>query len=142
MAEARHRIDDLSTADCAVFALDSAGLIGPQDRGQIVVTGSHGGLLGGKPETASKVDVRAAVFNDAGIGADQAGLSRLPALDTRGIAAFTVSCFSARMGEGLSTLNDGYVSALNATARAAGLEVGQGCREAVRRLAAQPVAGR
>jgi hypothetical protein len=142
MAEARHRIDDLSTPDCAVFALDSAGLIGSEDLGQVVITGSHGGLLGGKPASASKVDVRAAIFNDAGIGADLAGLSRLPALAARGIAAFTVSCFSARIGEGLSSLNDGFVSALNAPARAAGVEIGLACRAAVRRILAYPVAGR
>ena len=42
------------------------------------------------PETALKYDVRCALYNDAGIGKDAAGTSRLPALDARGIAAATV----------------------------------------------------
>lgn len=135
MTEARHRIAGLSTSDRIVFALDSAGLIGAGDIGQIVVTGSHGGLLGGNPASASKVDVFAAVFNDAG---GEAGTSRLPALDARGIAAFTVSCFSARIGEGLSTLDDGIVSAVNGTASRLGVQVGLWCRDAVGRLARTP----
>ena len=64
-----------------VWALDSASLVVPEHHGAIVLTGSHGGLLGGRPETALKYDVRAAFYNDAGIGIDEAGVSRLPALD-------------------------------------------------------------
>ncbi len=69
-----------------VWALDSASLVVPEHKEAIVVTGSHGGLLGGRPETALKYDVRGALYNDAGIGKDEAGVSRLPALDARGIA--------------------------------------------------------
>ena len=69
-----------------VWALDSASLVLPEHKDAIVVTGSHGGLLGGRPETALKYDVRGALYNDAGIGKDEAGVSRLPALDARGIA--------------------------------------------------------
>jgi hypothetical protein len=67
----------------AVWALDSAAAVGPEHVGMIVVTGSHGGLLGGRPETALKYDALAALFNDAGIGIDEAGVTRLPALDAR-----------------------------------------------------------
>jgi hypothetical protein len=128
MDEARHELLP------GVVALDSNGLVGPVDIGRIVVTGSHGGLLGGRPETAVKAAVRAALYNDAGIGIDRAGLSRLPALDTRGIAGATVSCFSARIGEGLSTWNDGWISAVNATAAAQGGRIGQSARELVAAL--------
>ncbi len=114
-----------------VIALDSNGLVGPGDAGHIVVTGSHGGLLGGKPATAVKADVLAALYNDAGIGIDQAGLSRLPALDARGIAGGCVSCFSARIGDGISTWEDGVLSALNTTAAARGGRVGQSARDFV-----------
>jgi hypothetical protein len=114
-----------------VFALDSNGLVGPDDAGHIVVTGSHGGLLGGKPETAVKAPVFAAVYNDAGIGADAAGLSRLPVLDARGIAGACVSCFSARIGEAMSSWQDGYISAVNVTAAARGGRIGQSARDFV-----------
>lgn len=117
-----------------VVALDSNGLVGPEDVGRIIVTGSHGGLLGARPETAVKQAVRGAIYNDAGIGIDRAGLSRLPPLDARGIAGATVSCFSARIGEGLSTWQDGWISAVNATAAAQGGRIGQSARELVAAL--------
>jgi hypothetical protein len=115
----------------AVWALDSASLVSPEHRGSIVVTGSHGGLLGGRPETALKYDVLGALYNDAGIGKDDAGTSRLPALDARGIAAATVSTASARIGDARSTYEDGIISRVNARAAARGLREGITAREFV-----------
>src|SRR5438128_655667 len=93
-----------------VWALDSASLVAPEHHDAIVITGSHGGLLGGKPETALKYDVRAAFYNDAGIGIDDAGVSRLPALDARGITAACVSAASARIGDARSSYEDGLLA--------------------------------
>ena len=114
-----------------VWALDSASLVAPEHHDAIVVTGSHGGLLGGKPETALKYDVRAAFYNDAGIGIDEAGVSRLPALDHRDIPAATVSAESARIGDARSTYDDGVLSRVNRHAAALGLEPGMTAREAI-----------
>ncbi|MEI7465223.1 MAG: ATPase domain-containing protein, partial [Burkholderiales bacterium] len=108
-----------------VFALDSNGLVGPGDAGHVVVTGSHGGLLGGRPETAVKAPVLAALYNDAGIGVDEAGISRLPALEARGIAGGCVAADSARIGDAMSTWNDGVMSALNPLAASRGGRIGQ-----------------
>jgi hypothetical protein len=114
-----------------VWAIDSASLVLPEHRDAIVVTGSHGGLLGGKPETALKYDVLGALYNDAGIGKDEAGVSRLPALDRRGIAAATVAVASARIGDARSTYEDGIVSRINARAATLGLREGVSAREFV-----------
>ncbi len=114
-----------------VWALDSASLVLPEHRDAVVVTGSHGGLLGGRPETALKYDVLGALYNDAGIGKDAAGVSRLPALDARGIAAATVSAASARIGDARSTYEDGIVSRINTRAAALGLREGMTAREFV-----------
>lgn len=114
-----------------VWALDSASLVLPEHEDAIVVTGSHGGVLGGKPETALKYDVKAALYNDAGIGIDEAGVSRLPALDARGIAAATVSAASARIGDARSTYEDGIISRVNARAAALGLNAGISARDFV-----------
>ena len=103
----------------------------PSTRTAIVITGSHGGLLGGRPETALKYDVLGALYNDAGIGKDAAGISRLPALDARGIAAATVSAASARIGDARSTYEDGIISRVNARAAALGLREGISAREFV-----------
>jgi uncharacterized protein YunC (DUF1805 family) len=114
-----------------VWALDSASLVLPEHHDSIVITGSHGGLLGGRPETALKYDVRAAFYNDAGIGIDEAGVSRLPALDRRGIAAVTVAAASARIGDARSSYEDGILSRVNARAAALGLKPGMAARDAV-----------
>ena len=131
MAEARTEVVEAARGGVRVFALDSNSLVAAGDVGHVIVTGSHGGLLGGRPETAVKQAVRAAVYNDAGIGIDRAGLSRLPALDARGIAAATVSADSARIGEAMSTWSDGIVSAVNATAARMGGREDQSCRDFV-----------
>ena len=113
LAEARFL---LQPRPIPVWGLDSNSLVCDEDAGCIIVTGSHGGLLGGRPETAVKAIVLAAVYNDAGIGVDDAGTSRLPALAARGIAGATVSAATARIGDARSTWTQGIVSAVNAVA--------------------------
>jgi len=118
----------------AVWAVDSVSLVRPEDRRQIVVSGSHGALLGGKPDHVLDVDVFAAFFNDAGGGKDGAGFSRLPSLDERGIAGGAVSCQTARIGDGRSSYDTGVLSRINETARRLELREGMSCRAAVARL--------
>jgi hypothetical protein len=108
-----------------IVLIDSASLIAPEDAGQIIVTGSHGALVGGSAAMALRVDGFAAVFSDAGVGADDAGITRLPALDTRGIAGLTVSAASARIGDAASLYDDGLISHVNATARRLGARPGE-----------------
>src|SRR5262249_15478355 len=130
--ETRHRLAEAEAAGVSVYAVDSASLVTPQDAGAVILTGSHGAPLGGRPETAIKVAAFAAVYNDADRGADDCGVSRLPALDARGIAGATVSAWSARIGDGLSTYRDGFVSAVNEAAARLGGEVGIPASELVR----------
>jgi uncharacterized protein YunC (DUF1805 family) len=133
--EHRQHIPDAEIEGVKVVVLDSAGLVTPEDVGHIAVTGSHGALLGGRPETAIKYDVFAAFYNDAGFGIDDAGISRLPALQARGIAGLTVSAWSACIGDGLSTYRDGYVTAINAAAEHCGVQIGMPASVAVSWLA-------
>jgi hypothetical protein len=105
--------------------IDSASLIEPEDAGQILVTGSHGALVGGAAAMALRVDAFAAVFSDAGVGCDGAGITRLPALDARGIAGLAVSAASARIGDAASIHADGIISHANATAQRLGAVAGE-----------------
>jgi len=133
MGELRARIANSGHRE--VWALDSVALARAEDRRAVLVTGSHGGLLGGKPNDGIlDVDVFAAIFNDAGGGKDGAGFARLPVLEARGIAAATVSNDSARIGDGRSTYDTGVVSRVNAVARRLDLNEGMSAREAVARL--------
>jgi hypothetical protein len=107
-----------------VWGIDSNSLVRPDDKGTIVVTGSHGAILGGRPETAIRVDALAAVYHDAGIGKDKAGISRLPALDPRGIGAATVDGNTARIGDARSIWATGRISHVNQTAATWGAKIG------------------
>jgi len=84
-------------------------------------------------------EVFAALYNDADFGADNAGISRLPALGARNIAGATVSAWSARIGDGQSTYRDGYVTAVNGRAARCGGEIGISAIELVARLVAARV---
>jgi len=117
-----------------VHCLDSASLVGPQDEGRIVVTGSHGALIGGDPVRAIKAAAWVAVFNDAGFGLDNTGVTRLPALDARGIAALTVSCDTARIGDAISALESGVISCVNDAALALGAGVSMRLKDWLQRL--------
>jgi hypothetical protein len=107
-----------------VWGLDSNSLARAKDQGQIIITGSHGALLGGKPETAIRVAALAAIFHDAGIGIDRAGVSRLPALEAQGVIGATVAGDSARIGDAHSIWQTGILSALNHGAERIGARIG------------------
>ena len=117
-AEGRRRV---AAGPPEVWALDSLGMVEPEDAGRILVIGSHGALLGGRPESALPVDAAAAVFNDAGVGADHIGITHLPVLAARGIPAATVDCMSARIGDGRSMWESGLISHMNAVASQKGV---------------------
>ncbi len=114
--------------------VDSASMILPEDEGQVVVTGSHGGLIGNNPNAAIKAPVFAAFFNDAGVGMDNWGISRLPVLDQRGIAGVTLDCLSCRIGDARSAYERGIVSYANARANALGIEIGMTAKQVAHRL--------
>ena len=81
------------------------------------------------------MDAAAAVFNDAGLGADRIGITRLPVLAARGIPAVAVDCMSARIGDGRSAWESGVILHLNAPAAARGAARGMGVQDFARRIA-------
>ncbi len=115
--------------------LDSASLVEGQDMGKIVITGSHGGLIGGNPDRALKAAARIAVFNDAGFGKDDIGVSRLPALELKGVAAVTIDCNTARIGDARSAFETGVISAANPLAELFGAKIGQRLKDWINMLA-------
>jgi len=115
----------------AVWGLDSASLVRPEDSGRILIVASHGGLLAGNAAAALRVDAFAAIFNDAGVGIDRAGVGRLPALAERVIAAATVAASSARIGDARSSWETGIISHVNCTAADLGVAVGMTTRQSV-----------
>lgn len=106
--------------------VDSITQLGPQDEGCLAVSGSHGGISSARYALAARPNL--SVFNDAGVGKDEAGLAALAFLQSHALAACTVAHTSARIGEASSTLDDGVVSHVNTLAHELGVRVGQRCR--------------
>jgi hypothetical protein len=113
----------------AVVLLDSVTEVTAAHAGGVVVTGSHGGQSAGRYALA--VPARLYVFNDAGIGKDEAGIAALAMLDAAGQPAVAVAHTSARIGEAADTWTGGVISRANAAAAAQGYCAGQSLRAVV-----------
>lgn len=111
------------------FLIDSVGAVTEEMRGHIVVTGSHGGVSAAHLALAHPPAL--VVFNDAGVGLDNAGIRSLEILQAHGVAACTVSHLSARIGEAESTLQNGIISHANSLAMAHGIVASQSCVQAI-----------
>ena len=114
----------LRDAPVRVIACDSASLVKPNDADAIIITGSHGGRLAGRPGYGLAVQARGAVFNDAGIGIDMAGIQRLEILDQNSVPAVTVHAMTARIGDARSAWESGIISHINKQAAKRGVTVG------------------
>ncbi len=104
-----------------VWGIDSLSLLRNDDRGEIVITGSHGGLFGNYENNLMVNKPMAMIFNDAGLSADRSGITRLSALNDQNIFAATVSHTSACIGQASSAWNSGIISHVNEKARAVGI---------------------
>jgi hypothetical protein len=105
-----------------VLLVDSITLLGAADAGVMAVSGSHGGTS--SAAFALEQPLALAVFNDAGIGKDEAGVAGLALLQARGVPAVTVAHTSARIGDALDTWQHGVVSRVNDAALHLGLQPG------------------
>lgn len=115
-----------------IVLVDSIMMLDSSDAGAIIVSSSHGGL----PAAfyALKIPLRAAFFNDAGVGKDDAGIAGLAFLDTHGIPAGAVSHVSARIGDVEDMWENGKLSHLNDTALRAGVKEAMTLAEAIDQL--------
>jgi hypothetical protein len=112
-----------SAGEACVVLLDSIAAVRATDAGAVLVTGSHGGLSTAR--YALSVPLAAVVFNDAGIGTDEAGIAGLALLDANPVPAVAVAHDSAPIGDAADTLESGVVSHANGPARQRGVAPGQ-----------------
>ena len=115
-----------------VIVMDSITKVEAEDAGAIVLCASHGGTSSG--EFALEVPLRAVIFNDAGVGKDNAGIAALDMLQARGVAAATVAHTSGRIGDSLDMWENGVLSHVNAAARTSGLAPGLRVRVALTQM--------
>ena len=85
-----------------ILTADSITRVGPEAMGAVVVNGSHGGIYAAY--VAAKLRVGAAIFNDAGVGRDNAGIAGLDYLEALGVPAAVVGHDTARIGDGSEIL--------------------------------------
>ena len=123
-----------------VFLVDSITASTPAMAGNVVVTGSHCGA--NMCQFAAAAQVRGALFNDAGVGKDFAGVEGLRVAERFGVAAVAVGYRSAAIGLADDTYGCGVVSAFNRWAEEAGVRAGMEARDAASLLARWTPAGR
>jgi hypothetical protein len=121
-----------------IVLADTVTMLDASHRGGVLVTGSHGGLIAAY--LAARGGVRAAIFNDAGGGLDDAGFAGLAWLDALGIAAATVAHTSARIADAADAHASGVISHANAIAVRCGVSAGMRCADAADALRAAPPA--
>lgn len=112
-----------------VLLINSITEVQAEDAGRIVVSGSHGGVSAANH--ARQVSARLYVFNDAGVGKQQAGVAGLSLLEEAGIAACAVAHDSARIGDAADTLVNGVISHANETAEQLGFVAGRALKMAL-----------
>lgn len=124
----------LETPKGRIVLMDSITKVTPEDRDAIVLSASHGGASSG--EFALDVPLRLVLFNDAGVGRDDAGIKALAMLEARGIAGATIGHDSGRIGDARDMWENGVISHVNRGAEGFGLAKGQKAKEALSRLIA------
>ncbi len=100
--------------------LDSISHITAEHSGFIIVSGSHGGLASGR--YALKYSPKLVVFNDAGIGKDNAGIAALNQLERFNIAAAMLDAQSCRIGDAEDSWQNGKISFINEPAKTMGMK--------------------
>ena len=124
----------LKTPRGRVVLMDSITKVTADDKGAFIVAASHGGASSG--EFALEVPLGLVVFNDAGVGKDDAGIVALGMLERRGVPAATVSHESGRIGDARDMWDNGVISHINKPARDLGLSQGQRVQDGVKTLLA------
>src|SRR5438874_6669534 len=105
----------MPTSSARIVIADSITRIDAAEAtGAVVVNASHGGIYAAY--LAAKLGAAAAIFNDAGVGRDHAGISGLDYLQQLGIAAATVGHATARIGDGGDMVARRRITHLNALA--------------------------
>jgi len=124
----------LDTPDGRIVLVDSMLFASPANHNDVMCCGSHGGRV--NMARALEIRPRGALFSDGGGAPEGSGVNGLPLLDAAEVAAATVDAMRARIGDPASTWADGVISAVNDTARRAGVVVGQPAGAAARAMLA------
>jgi hypothetical protein len=128
------KTDVWTDAGRTVVIMDSITKVTAENKGQAIVSASHGGVSSG--EFALQYPGAVVMFNDAGRGKEDAGVAALEMLDGAGVAAATIAHTSARIGDAQDHWDCGKISTVNSKARELGFAEGQTVSDALKEWAA------
>jgi hypothetical protein len=111
------------------ITIDSVSELSPEHKNLWIFCGSHGGTNAAK--YALSFSIAGIVFNDAGIGKDDAGVAGLDLCDEYGIPAAAVDCNTSRIGEGKETFENGILSRVNKHALQLGISERMCCSKII-----------
>jgi hypothetical protein len=131
IVDRRQRIA-LQSADGRVVLVDSMLFAGPENAGDVICAGSHGGRV--NMARALEIRPRGALFSDGGGAREGSGVNGLPLLDAADVPAAAVDAMRARIGDPASTWRDGVITAVNESARRAGVAIGDTAEAAARAM--------
>jgi uncharacterized protein YunC (DUF1805 family) len=117
----------------AVVCLDSIAFGTEADRCNVLVTAGHSGRSA--LPYFLKVRPHAFICSDGGMGRDASGVAGMHEAADFGIAGAAVDARLAMMGSGVSSYEDGVISAVNALAGRVGVREGMAAAEAATLLA-------
>lgn len=120
------------SGDRKIIIADSVTAATDQNRGDVLVCGSHCGVNVG--QIAATIKIGAMIGNDAGMGKNNAGIAGLAICDAHDIPAAAVAAMSAAIGSGVSTYEEGEVSAVNSLAAGLGVSEGMSAKHAAERF--------
>lgn len=126
---ARRRVVHEGAHGRCVVCTDSIAFALPEDRERnVLCTAGHTGRS--VVDYFRRFRPWGFICSDGGIGKNRSGITALEVVDADRIAGASVDALTARMGDGQSTYFDGVISALNRSAHAKGVRVGQRARDA------------
>ncbi len=123
--ELEHLPDGNIRASWGIPVLRSIQEPRPQD---VFIQASHCGLT--LVPHVMKLNLKGVIANDAGRGKDDSGIASFPYLAREGIAVAAVGAMSARIGDVMSTWQEGIISCMNEVAEKRGVREGMMTREA------------
>jgi len=118
------------TLNGRIWASPGTTAIREQIPNDIVCSGANSSRV--MSDGVLRMAAKGAIANDAGIAKNNTAVEGVMLLAEHGIPAASVSTMSARLGEGLSTWNDGVLSVVNEVAAGLGVRVGMTAKAAAR----------
>jgi hypothetical protein len=118
------------TSNGRIWAAPGTTAITDKIPNDIVCSGANSSRV--SSDGVIRMGAKGSIANDAGVAKNNSAVEGVMILGERGVPSAAVSTLSARLGEGLSTWNDGIISVVNHVAAARGVKIGMSAKEAAR----------